>query len=127
MSDGATWVVVPAAGRGARMEAACPKQYLPLNGKPLLAHPLERILAWPGLSGVVVALHPDDERFATLPQAVDPLLDTVIGGAERGDSVLSALRGLDDRAAPGDWDMFGGPKPLIRTSGFSKLIFTRTP
>ena len=33
--------IVPAAGRGMRMDKALPKQYLPLGGKPLLARTLE--------------------------------------------------------------------------------------
>ena len=38
-------VVVPAAGVGSRMGASCPKQYLPLAGKFLIEHTLERLLA----------------------------------------------------------------------------------
>ena len=33
-----TWVVVPAAGRGARYGAGIPKQYLDVDGEPLIAH-----------------------------------------------------------------------------------------
>ena len=33
--------VIPAAGQGTRMNAPINKQYLTLNGKPILAHTLE--------------------------------------------------------------------------------------
>ncbi|MBP9568898.1 MAG: 2-C-methyl-D-erythritol 4-phosphate cytidylyltransferase, partial [Aeromonadaceae bacterium] len=48
-------VVVPAAGIGSRMGASCPKQYLPLAGKFLIEHTLERLLAHPRIERVVVA------------------------------------------------------------------------
>ena len=35
--------VIPAAGGGARFGAHLPKQYLPLGGRPLLVHVLERL------------------------------------------------------------------------------------
>ena len=38
-------VIVPAAGRGLRLGAEVSKQYLPLVGKPLLAHTLARLTA----------------------------------------------------------------------------------
>jgi 4-diphosphocytidyl-2-methyl-D-erithritol synthase len=31
-------VIIPAAGVGTRMENVLPKQYLPLAGKPIIAH-----------------------------------------------------------------------------------------
>lgn len=94
------WVVVPAAGSGKRMGAEKPKQYLSLAGKPLIAHTLENILGWPGLSGIVVAIAADDTEFQTLSAAQDPRVHTVTGGAERADSVLAALEYLSQRAAP---------------------------
>ncbi|HEY0676043.1 MAG TPA: 2-C-methyl-D-erythritol 4-phosphate cytidylyltransferase, partial [Immundisolibacter sp.] len=50
------WAIVPAAGIGARMGAQVPKQYLPLAGRPVLAHTLERLAAHPRIAGIVLAL-----------------------------------------------------------------------
>ena len=94
------WVIVPAAGSGKRMGADKPKQYLSLAGKPLIDHTLENILSWPGLSGVVLALAADDTDFQTLAAAQDPKIHTVTGGAERADSVLSALEYLSHKVPP---------------------------
>src|SRR5271166_3818315 len=53
-------LVVVAAGRGTRLGAERPKQYLPCAGKPLLAHTLEALVAaWP-FSAVVVAIRGED-------------------------------------------------------------------
>ncbi|HEY3583986.1 MAG TPA: 2-C-methyl-D-erythritol 4-phosphate cytidylyltransferase, partial [Casimicrobiaceae bacterium] len=57
-----TWIVVPAAGGGARFGAAHPKQYADLAGAPVLARTLER-LATIGADGIVVALAPDDSHY----------------------------------------------------------------
>ena len=84
-------VVVPAAGIGSRMGASCPKQYLPLAGKFLIEHTLERLLAHPRIERVVVALAADDDFFQTLPVASHPRLMTTTGGSERADSVLNGL------------------------------------
>ena len=56
----ATWVVVPAAGRGTRFGGPVPKQYLLAAGEPLLAHALEALLSHPGVAGVMVAIAEND-------------------------------------------------------------------
>ncbi|WP_445354782.1 2-C-methyl-D-erythritol 4-phosphate cytidylyltransferase [Microbulbifer sp. EKSA008] len=91
------WVIVPAAGVGKRMGADRPKQYLPLLGRPLLSLTLKNILGWPGLAGVVVSLSEQDTYFPHLKEANHPLVHTVIGGAERADSVQAALDFLAER------------------------------
>ncbi len=60
----AFWGVVPAAGVGKRMGADIPKQYLPVLGKPVLQHTLERLLRVEALSAVVVALGKEDGFLA---------------------------------------------------------------
>ena len=74
MSDAAAscWAVVPAAGIGSRMGGDLPKQYLELAGATVLEHSLRALLASDRISGVVVALHPQDERAAQLPVMSDP-------------------------------------------------------
>ncbi|WP_153913384.1 2-C-methyl-D-erythritol 4-phosphate cytidylyltransferase [Shewanella sp. TC10] len=88
--------IVPAAGIGARMGAAIPKQYLMLGEQTILAHTLDSLITHPDISQVIVALHPEDEFFAKLTQANHEKIVTVIGGNERADSVLAALNTLDD-------------------------------
>ena len=48
------WAVVPAAGSGRRMAAEVPKQYLLVNGVPILEHTLSALLACPDIRGLVV-------------------------------------------------------------------------
>lgn len=117
------WVIVPAAGSGKRMGADKPKQYLPLLGKPLIAHTLQNIFNWPGLAGIVVAIAESDRTFATLPESQNPLVHTVIGGAERADSVLAALDYLSARAAPDTSVLVhDAARPLVNRDDIQKLI-----
>ncbi|MEC8428143.1 MAG: 2-C-methyl-D-erythritol 4-phosphate cytidylyltransferase, partial [Pseudomonadota bacterium] len=97
------WVVVPAAGVGARMGADKPKQYLPLLGKTILEHTLERLLALPQLQGITVVLSPGDELGANLGVMSHPQISIADGGRERCDSVLNGLASLRDRVTDNDW------------------------
>ncbi|MBB3189581.1 2-C-methyl-D-erythritol 4-phosphate cytidylyltransferase [Halomonas cerina] len=84
------WLVVPAAGRGRRMGAALPKQYLMLTGRPVLTHTLARLHAAFPEARLCLCLDPDDHHF---DPAWVPFTDwrRVNGGAERADSVANAL------------------------------------
>ena len=74
------WAVVPAAGSGRRMAAEIPKQYLKLNGVPILEHTLRALLACPDIRGVVVVLDPSDRRADAIPSLSDPRVSTAAGG-----------------------------------------------
>lgn len=97
------WAVIPAAGQGSRFGGDCPKQYLPLAGKAIIERSVAAILRCPDLAGLVVALGPEDDRFASLPCANDPRVHTVIGGDDRARSVENALDYLAASAGPDDW------------------------
>lgn len=97
-----TWVIVPAAGSGRRFDPDLPKQYWQIGELCVLEHTLARLLSHPGIEGVMVALAPDDQRFEALPCAGDPRVLRVIGGAERADSVRSALAALPDSVRSDD-------------------------
>lgn len=117
------WVIVPAAGAGKRMGADQPKQYLPLAGKPLIAHTLENILGWPNIAGIIVAIAADDTQFQTLKEAADPKVHTVTGGRERADSVLAALEYLSEQQ-PGDTIVLvhDAARPLVSHSDIEGLL-----
>lgn len=119
------WGVVPAAGVGKRMGANTPKQYLPVCGKPVLQHTLERLLSVEALSAVVVALGKDDGYWPDLPFADTPRVLTAAGGKERSDSVLSALHRLEGRAENDDWVLVHDAARLcITRADVLKLIDT---
>jgi 2-C-methyl-D-erythritol 4-phosphate cytidylyltransferase/2-C-methyl-D-erythritol 2,4-cyclodiphosphate synthase len=93
-------LVVVAAGRGARLGAARPKQYLPCAGRPLLAHTLEALLAARRFSAATVVIHPDDRaHYEAAVAGLSPAAQAVIGppsvgGATRQASVRAGLEAL---------------------------------
>jgi 2-C-methyl-D-erythritol 4-phosphate cytidylyltransferase len=99
------FAIVPAAGVGARVGRATPKQYLPLAGRCSLEWAVMALLAARWLDEVVVAVAPGDERaHGVLGAAMraDPRLRIeAVGGATRRDTVLAALQTLP---APADDD-----------------------
>jgi 2-C-methyl-D-erythritol 4-phosphate cytidylyltransferase len=91
-----TWVVVPAAGRGARFGGDIPKQYLDLAGEPLVAHTLRALLAHANVQGAVVVLAENDTRWPGWREFAGKQLITCVGGEARADSVLAGLAALPD-------------------------------
>ena len=125
-------LVVVAAGRGARLGAERPKQYLPCAGKPLLAHTLEALAAaWP-FSAVVVAIRGEDrglydETLAHLtPDAAAALGPPAIGGATRQQSVLAGLEALAS-AGPTSSSSMTGRGPSLRPSSSPARFMRRSP
>src|SRR6185503_11664345 len=57
--------VIPAAGSGSRIGATLPKQYLALEGRPLLYYAIARLCSHPAIERVCVVLAPNDRRFET--------------------------------------------------------------
>ncbi|MFM2485770.1 2-C-methyl-D-erythritol 4-phosphate cytidylyltransferase [Celerinatantimonas yamalensis] len=111
--------VIPAAGIGQRMAADSPKQYLPINGKAILSYSVELFLDEPSIAQVVIALHPDDHWFNQLAISKHPKVTTVIGGAERVDSVLAALAQLSDD----DWVLVhDAARPCLTPTDLHKLL-----
>lgn len=99
----AVWAVIPAAGTGQRFGGDVPKQYVEVAGRPLLAHVLDLFLTAPGITGIVVATAPGDERWRALRSRATPPIVQTTGGATRAESVLAALAAIEDRVAPSDW------------------------
>jgi len=117
------WLVIPAAGSGQRIGGDVPKQYQSLAGVPLLQRTLDVFLPIPGLQGVIVALHPQDQHFSSLPAARNPLLKTVVGGAERADSVLNALVFLSKTARSEDWILVhDAARPLVQAADVMAML-----
>jgi 2-C-methyl-D-erythritol 4-phosphate cytidylyltransferase len=119
----ALWVIVPAAGVGARMGGHMPKQYLPLAGQTVLAQTLQRLAQLPGLGRIVVALHPEDPGWHAQPLPPQLPLSTCAGGRERSDSVLNALRSLQGLADEQDWVLVhDAVRPCVRLDDIARLL-----
>jgi len=119
----ALWCVVPAAGRGTRVGGDVPKQYLPLAGKPLILHTLERLAAHPLIAGLMVVLGSKDEHWPGVTELGGKSVLTTIGGAERCDSVLAGLRALPSDVTDGAFVLVhDAARPCVREADIARLI-----
>jgi len=117
------WIIVPAAGVGARMGAGIPKQYLTIDSKTILEYTLERLLQLPQLASLYLALNLDDSYWPSLTLAKHPALKIITGGNERCDSVLNGLHALQDEAHSHDWVLVhDAARPCVMLESIMNLI-----
>lgn len=117
------WAVVPAAGVGKRMGADRPKQYLPLAGKTVIEHSLQRLCDIAAIQAVVVAISQADGYWENL--AVSAKVQPTLGGEERFHSVFNALLHLQGQAEANDWVLVhDAARPCVRPSDIEKLMYT---
>ncbi|SUB81822.1 2-C-methyl-D-erythritol 4-phosphate cytidylyltransferase [Pragia fontium] len=113
--------ILPAAGIGSRMQSDCPKQYLSIGDKTIIEYAINMLLSHPMVQHVIVALHPQDSVFATLPISTDERISTVTGGAERSDSVLAGLELAKTMNV--DWVLVhDAARPCLRYADLDNLI-----
>ena len=97
-------VILPAAGLGTRMGRAVPekagtsrKQFMLLEGSPILLHTIRKFASTPAVSEIVVALRPDDIEWVRELLAEEKFgkpVRLVEGGDSRQESVEHALATL---------------------------------
>ena len=120
------WAIVPAAGIGKRMQSDIPKQYLPLNGRPVLEYTLNRLLGNSHVNGLVIALQADDGYWPDITLDTTKPVWQAPGGKERADSVLNAINTLfqqPDFNEQTDWVLVhDAVRACIRNQDIDKLI-----
>jgi len=115
------WAIVPAAGVGKRMGADRPKQYLPLAGKTVIEHTLQRLCDIDAIHAVVVALSDEDVYWKNVQQPAK--VQQTLGGTERFHSVFNALQYLSKQANPDDWVLVhDAARPCVRPADIEKLM-----
>jgi 2-C-methyl-D-erythritol 4-phosphate cytidylyltransferase len=124
------FALIPAAGVGARMAASNPKQYLAINGKPMLRHTLDAFLASELIAHTYVVVSAADGYIDSVvaeaeADAAAAAAVTVLrcGGATRMESILNGLRAIRD--AVGDDDLVlvhDAARPGLTPSLIARLI-----
>jgi len=103
------YAIIVAGGTGTRMESEIPKQFLLLNGLPILMHTLRAFEQYP-----ITLVLPDDQRayWTQLCQQHDFKVEhqVVSGGSTRFQSVKSGLESIPDHGLVAIHD---GVRPLI--------------
>ena len=106
-------VIIVAAGSGSRMGGEMPKQYLQLQGRPLIVHTLERFQRFDQDMKLVVVLAPTHkelwEQMASSYEIARGVI-LALGGSTRYDSVKSGLKQIDKETLIGIHDAV---RPLV--------------
>jgi 2-C-methyl-D-erythritol 4-phosphate cytidylyltransferase len=118
------FVILPAAGLGTRMAGPQPKQFLALDGAPILIHSLRAFAGVSRVTSIFVAVRkPEMERVQTqvTEYGFATRVTVVEGGEKRQDSVEHALAALpaqsDDIVLVHD-----AVRPLIDTATIDRTI-----
>lgn len=122
-----TAAIVLAAGRGKRMQADRPKQYLLLNGKPILYYSLQVFENSP-IGEIVLVTGEGEEDYCRREiverYGIHKVKKIVSGGKERCDSVFSGLKALEDSGLGREGIVFihDGARPFIRPELLERLL-----
>lgn len=126
------WAILPAAGIGRRMGSNTPKQYLPVNGVPVISLSLQKLASIPAINKILVVLHRDDtfwdelgieQDISVAGVARDEGIERVVGGDERHHSVLNALHHLRDEANDSDWVLVhDAVRPCVTVADIERLL-----
>lgn len=87
--------LILAGGSGSRVGADIPKQYLDIDGVPVIRRTVEVFLSHPSVDTVQVVIGADDADFCKSALSGLDLPAPVIGGASRQDSGRRGLEALD--------------------------------
>src|SRR6185503_14466519 len=105
-----TTAIIVAAGSGSRFNSDTPKQFLEMNGRPVIEHTIERFVGAPSIHEIVVVLGADRidgfdrSRFAKVTAVVS-------GGKTRAESVANGIAAVTD-----DTELIAvhdGARPLV--------------
>ena len=94
-----TIAIIPAAGFGARMKAEIPKQFLKLDGKPILAVTLEKFNRCPLVDGIILVVPAEEVDFCNREIVekynLSKVLKVTAGGKRRQDSVRAGIEAIE--------------------------------
>lgn len=91
--------IILAGGKGKRMGAKISKQYIELNGKPILYYTLNRFAACKEIDKIILVLPKDEIEYCNkeILKKYSLKVDMIVeGGKERQDSVYNALQKIND-------------------------------
>ena len=106
------FAIIVAGGSGKRMESSIPKQFLLLNGRPVLMHTIEAFASQKDIHIIVVLPHSkfDEWKSLCIEYSFPINHDLVEGGDTRFHSVLNGLNKID---TDGIVAIHDGVRPII--------------
>lgn len=114
--------LIVAAGRGERLGADLPKQYLNLAGLPVLRRSVMAFLRHPAVDEVVVVINPAHRDLYDTAVSGLGLPEPVSGGATRQQSVLKGLEALATAGAPALVLIHDAARPLVDAATIDRTL-----
>ena len=117
--------VILAGGTGSRMGGSLPKQFLDLDGRPVIAHSIEAFDSHPAIDEVAVVIHPDwrgrmEEIVAQGHwQKVKKIID---GGSERYMSSLNAIMAYIDEPDDTNLLLHDAARPFLSADIIDRVV-----
>jgi 2-C-methyl-D-erythritol 4-phosphate cytidylyltransferase len=119
-----TSAIIVSAGKGVRMNRSTPKQYLLLQGKPVLCHTVMAFNKCPEVDEILLVVPEKDIQYCRERLLSGLHLETPVkvlaGGERRQDSVFNGILSIDDRH--GIVVIHDGVRPLIQPEMISRCI-----
>ncbi|MCI5602971.1 MAG: 2-C-methyl-D-erythritol 4-phosphate cytidylyltransferase [Clostridiales bacterium] len=117
-----SWAIILSAGKGTRMKSDICKQYMLVEGKPLLFYTL-KAFEESEIDHIVLVVGENDVSYVQEEivdkYKIDKVYRIVIGGHERYDSVMNGLDVISDN---GKVLVHDGARPLIETEYINQII-----
>jgi 2-C-methyl-D-erythritol 4-phosphate cytidylyltransferase len=120
-----TIALIPAAGKGTRIGESTPKQYVLLNGKPMLHYPLQTLCSMAAIDHVYVVIDSRDQFWSQhdWPHFNGKLSVLRCGGASRAQSVLNGLDAIARNVSDETWVLVhDAARPGLQSDDVTKLI-----
>ncbi len=115
--------LIPAAGVGARMGGAIPKQYLSVAGQSLLRYAAHAFFTVPEVAHTYVVVNADDAYADEALAGLDKVSILRCGGATRRDSVTNGLAALVSVLDAQDWVLVhDAARPGLTAALITRLI-----
>ncbi|KAF5813551.1 putative 2-C-methyl-D-erythritol 4-phosphate cytidylyltransferase [Helianthus annuus] len=114
-------VVLLAGGKGKRMGASMPKQYLPLLGQPIALYSFYTFSRMPEVKEIIVVCDPSyRDIFEDAREKINVDLKFALPGKERQDSVYSGLQTIDPTSEL--VCIHDSARPLVTSSDVEKVL-----
>ncbi|CAA0810944.1 2-C-methyl-D-erythritol 4-phosphate cytidylyltransferase- chloroplastic [Striga hermonthica] len=114
-------VILLAGGKGKRMGASMPKQYLPLLGQPIALYSFYTFSKMPEVKEIVVVCDPSyQDIFEDAKQNILVTLKFALPGKERQDSVYSGLEAVDPNSEL--VCIHDSARPLVLAGDIAKVL-----
>ncbi len=120
------YAIIVAGGKGLRMGAPVPKQFLPIGGKPVLMRTIERFRAYSGDLKIILVLPEDQQSFWSKLCAEHDFqveVHCANGGSTRWESVGNGLKLIPD-GAQGAVAVHDGVRPFPSIEVISRCYDT---